>query len=63
MLLQAILIFMYLSSDSSISISDQRSRGANAVRAIMRAIADPPGTGSALCIAACDRTYFAAMRG
>jgi hypothetical protein len=45
MLLQAILIFMY-SVLSSISISDQRSRGASAVRAIMRAI--PRGGRSAL---------------
>jgi hypothetical protein len=47
---------------SSISISDQRSRGAIAVadRAIMRAT--PRATVRAV-YSACDRTYFAAMRG
>jgi hypothetical protein len=47
MLLQAILIFMY-SVLSSISISDQRSRGASAVRAIMRAI--PRGGDGPRCV-------------
>jgi hypothetical protein len=48
---------------SSISISDQRSRGAIAVADASRDHArDAPGTVRAV-YSACDRTYFAAMRG